>query len=322
MVRLAVIVGSEGQDGRVLKSSLDLQGIDWIGLGRNFIVTSCYFRYDLPSLIDIRNFEHVSRLIELCKPDEVYYLAAYHKSSQDVGDSLDPIAYDLYHSVNVIGLLNFLCAIRQHSSSSRLFYAGSSLVFSGEDGVIQNENTKYAPEGFYGLTKAQGILLCREFRSNYGVYASAGILYNHESALRSESFLSKRVITAAYRIKLGLQNKVSLGNLSAEVDWGYALDYIDAFQRILRIEHADEFIISTGESHTVREFVSIIFDYFGLDYLSHVVEDVGLLNRNVLRKVGDNSKLKTLTGWNTSLSFSSMVRKLVDDCISTGVLKI
>jgi GDPmannose 4,6-dehydratase len=268
--------------------------------------------------MSIDDAEQVSALLQAVRPNEIYYLAAHHNSSEQSEVDNSPSEYEIYHRTHVVGLLNFLWAIRRHSPDSRLFYAASSLVFSGIHGPIQNEDTQFTPHGYYGLTKAQGIMVCREFRRSHGVFAAAGILYNHESALRSDKFLSKKIIASAHRISLGLEEELILGNLAAETDWGYAPEYIEAFQRILRTNTPDDFVVATGESHSVAEFAQIAFSCFGLDFQKYVVENQRMLNRIVPRKVGDNSKLKIATGWTPTLNFENMVRKLVNDYLECG----
>jgi GDPmannose 4,6-dehydratase len=250
-------------------------------------------------------------------------LAAHHGSSEQKAADNSPSEYEAYHKVHVVGLLNFLSAIRIHSSESKLFYAASSLVFDGANGPIQDEKTPFTPVGFYGLTKSQGILVCREFRERYGVFAASGILYNHESALRAERFLSKKLIASAHQISLGNKDKLVVGSLSAATDWGYAPDFVLAFQHVLSVRYPDDYIVATGEAHSVADFAQIAFECFGLDYTDYVYENSNLLGRHLPRKVGDSSKLKKATGWRPSRDFPGMVRTLVGDYLSsyaTGII--
>lgn len=313
MSNIAIIVGDRGQDGMLLRASLEKQGIQVVGVGREQLSVSntCVGRHG--GKFSVACTDQVSALVEAVRPSEIYYLAAHHVSSEQLGSDNSPSEYEVYHQVHVVGLLNFLWAILNYSPNSRLFYASSSLIFSGIHGPIQNEGTPFSPVGFYGLTKAQGILICREFRERYGVYAAAGILYNHESVLRSKKFLSKKIISSAHQISLGLQHELVLGNLSAETDWGYAPDYVEAFQHITRSDSPDDYVVATGESHSVAEFAKIAFDCFGLDYRKYVRESTKVLNRHLPRKVGDSSKLKNVTGWHPTYDFSIMVQSLVRD---------
>lgn len=322
MGNTAIIVGDSGQDGTLLKASLEKQGRRVIGVGRNHVTRTdadTPFREDSFSIADA---EQVAMLVKLNGADEVYYLAAHHVSSEQNGADRSPAEYDAYHRVHVVGLMNFLTAIRDHSPRSRLFYAASSLVFNGVHGPSQNEETPLTPVGFYGLTKAQGILMCREFRRMHGVYASAGILYNHESVLRPDRFLSKKLISAAHQISLGKQHDISLGNLKAETDWGYAPDYVEAFQHILKVGTPEDFVVATGESHSVQDFAEMVFSCFGLNCKNHIRENSALLARQIPRKVGDSSKLKKMTGWKPSHDFKGMVRKLVNDYLESAAMPI
>jgi GDPmannose 4,6-dehydratase len=206
-----------------------------------------------------------------------------------------------------------LTAIVNKSPASRIFYASSSLIFSGENGKCQDENTLFTPQGIYGLTKAQAIWICREFRKKYGIFASTGILYNHESHFRKPSFLTAKIIDTAIRISKGSTEKLEIGNMSASVDWGYAKDYVRAFQLILKIDIPDDFIIASGESHTVREFIDIVFEYLNLDPNAFLNEDRKILARSPAIKVGNPGKLNKATGWAPTLSFKDFVIQLLND---------
>ncbi len=155
--------------------------------------------------------------------------------------------------------------------------------------------------------------LCREFRKKHKVFATTGILYNHESHLRRPNFLSAKIIQAAIRISKGSNEKLEVGDLSGRVDWGYAKDYVLAFQEILATKTPDDFIVATGEGHTVEEFIDIVFNYFNLNPDKYVVENKNILTRKPPVKIGDASKLRTLTGWKPSLNFSDFVIQLVKD---------
>jgi GDPmannose 4,6-dehydratase len=260
--------------------------------------------------------ETVDALVGSVKPCQIYYLAAHHTSSEAMEDDSSLTEYNRYHEVHVVGLLNFLCAIRNHAPQCRLFFAASSLIFGSPREPIQNEETPFNPYGFYGLTKAQGVHLCREFRRRHGIFASSGILYNHESSLRGNKFLSKKLIEAAHLISLGRQKSLSVGSLSAEVDWGYAPDFVEAFQLILTANAPDDFIVATGESHTVSEFADIVFKRFGLSAERYVSENSAMLGRNAPRRVGNYSKLRKTTGWQPKFDFPTFVNTLVSDYLS------
>jgi len=193
-----------------------------------------------------------------------------------------------------------------------LFYAASSLIFGDPIESPQTETTPFAPTDAYGITKTAGVQVCRHYRKVHSVYASVGILYNHESPLRAEKFVTKKIVKAAWAIKRGTRDKLVLGNLSAELDVGYAPDYVDAMRRILALDAPDDFIVATGETHSVRELVELAFGELGLDWHQHVEEDHGLITRPTLRRVGGPRKLAAATGWRASTSFASMVQALID----------
>ena len=176
--------------------------------------------------------------------------------------------------------------------------------------LVQDETTPLAPNNVYGVTKAAGLMTCRHYRDRYGLFASAGILYNHESALRDPRFVSQKIIQGAINIKKGRQDHLILGNLAAEVDWGYAPDYVEAMHRILRHSKAADFVISSGEKHSVREFVKLVCGRLGLDWRSCIRENRGVLTKPKISLVGSPKKLMRLTGWKPSVDFKGLVERL------------
>ena len=314
--RTSVIVGASGQDGSLLKRDLEMKGVTVIGVSTSGLTLPDENDAAETHDFNILDPSKVEWLVATYQPDEVYYLAAYHGSSEGNYSDLVLGNYQKHANVHVYGLLNFLSAVQLHSNDTRLFYASSSLVFDGSAGPVQNEQTPFSPVGFYGLTKAQGMLLCRQFREHHGVFASSGILYNHESVLRANSFLSKKLIVGAHRISQGLQEEIVVGSLGAETDWGYAPDYVDAFQRVLQTDDPEDFVIASGESHSVREFADVVFECFSLNADNHLKEDLTLMGRKPVKKVGDNSRLIGVTGWKRSCDFRGMVRKLVADYLA------
>jgi GDPmannose 4,6-dehydratase len=297
MTKKALVVGSAGQDGTLLSGQLRDLGYEVVGVDKG--------------QTSIEDPAEADRLIAAVQPDEVYFLAAYHHSSED-----PPVAplelFQRSYAINVSALLHVLEAIRTRSPRARLFYAASSLIFGDATETPQTEGTPPAPTCAYGITKATGVQLCRHYRNTHAIYAAVGILYNHESPLRAEKFVTKKIVKAAWAIKRGTRDKLVLGNLSAELDVGYAPEYVDAMRRIVALDAADDFIIATGETHTVRELVELAFDHVGLDWRRHVEENRALITRPSLRRVGDPRKLETATGWRSATSFSAMVRALMD----------
>ncbi len=244
--------------------------------------------------------------------DNIYYLAAHQHSSQD---SARPDHWDLFkksQEVHVEGLFHFLEAIRTLSPTTRLFYAASSLVFGAPARDPQDESTPLNPTCIYGITKACGVNLCRHFRQTHRVFASAGILFNHESPLRERKYVIPKIIQTAVSIARGSDEKLQLGDLGARIDWGYAPDYVDAMHRILSLDHPDDFVIASGETHSVQEVVEAAFSHLNLDWRAHVVESPGILTRRRSSLRGDPSKLHQQTGWRPSVDFPTLISRLVE----------
>jgi GDPmannose 4,6-dehydratase len=305
-VKRVAVVGSAGQDGRILHARLLEDGHDVFCITRD------------SSSVNIAHAEGVRAFVEDWKPEEVYYLAGYHHSSQD-RISVETLALmQQSFAVHVHGCLHFLEAIRCSGAGTRFFYAASSHIFGDASGELQNEQTPLQPDSPYAISKTAGVHCCRLYRGQHGVFASVGILYNHESPYRQEKFVSQKIIRAVLRISRGEQTKLVLGNLSARIDWGYAPDFIDAMIRILQADRADDFVIATGETHSVGEFVEIAFALLGLDWRAHVEEDRALLHRTKAPMAGDSSKLRAITGWKPSVSFAELVEILLRQAQKDG----
>lgn len=312
-MKKAIIVGYNGQDGRLLYEFLSRKGYGIIGIGKNKIL--CNNHVDVDS-IDIANTMDVHTLINDFKPDEIYYLAAFHNSSED--KPLDDI--ELYHnsySINVFSLLNFLEGMRKGSSGSKLFYAASSHIFGNATCEFQDESTPINPNSIYAITKAAGLFSCRYYRSKYSIFASVGILYNHESPLRNQKFVSKKIIQGAINIKNNTQKSLVLGDLKAEIDWGYAPDYVEAMHKILNCDSSDDFIIATGKKHTVLDFVKTTFEYLGMDWKLYVKEKPSLITRKKTTLIGNPTKLMTMTEWKPSVDFEQMIQMLIEEEIKS-----
>lgn len=294
---VAVVVGSAGQDGTLLSQLLENRGYEVVGIKRGDM--------------DICDADAVKKLMARQKPAEIYFLAAHHHSSEDTMDNEGEL-FHLSMRTHFDAAVNFLNAIATQSPASRFFYAASSHVFGLPQGGKQNEGTPLQPDSAYGITKVSGMMACRYYREKKGLFASVGILYNHESPLRDHCFVSRKIVSAAARIAREGQGSIVLGDLDAQVDWGYAPDYVEAMSRILRAERSSEYIVATGEAHTVREFAEIAFRSVGLDYRQHVSTKPELLMRQNPPRIGDATRLRTDTGWSPSISFEEMVRRLVD----------
>lgn len=306
-MKKAIIVGCNGQDGKLLQSFLLEKNYTLLGIDKKFIKCPDGF---FCNEINIKEGEEIFDLINGFKPDEIYYLAAFHYSSEEKRvENLELFQHS--YDVHVLGLNNFLEGIKRYSPKTRLFYAASSHIFGEPYCKIQSEETPINPKCVYGITKAVGFFFCRFYRDSHSLFASTGILYNHESAFRSAKYVSKKIIAGAINIKNKKQKKLILGDLSAEVDWGYAPDYVDAMYRILQTKLPDDFIIATGERHTVRDFVKTTFEYLNLDWKQHVEENKSVITKKNFYYVGNPKKLMTATGWKKSMDFKEMIRRLL-----------
>ena len=293
---IAVIVGSGGQDGQLLAEKLHGLGYEVVGLRRD--------------TINIENSTEVAKFISRLHPREVYFLAAHHHSSEEAPGSEGALFHESFN-INASAVANFLDAIAVHSPASRFFYASSCLVFPPAESGKQTEATVPLPESAYAISKAAGMLVCQYYRNIKGVFASVGILYNHESPLRGMRFVSRKIVSAAVRIARDGYGSLMLGNLESKVDWGYAPDYVDAMRRILQLPSPADYVVATGEAHTVREFAKTAFGSVGLDYQQHVSTNPDLLVRQNHLRIGDATRLKADTGWSPSISFKEMVQRLV-----------
>jgi GDPmannose 4,6-dehydratase len=306
----ALIVGSEGQDGRILFKRLADEGCVVVAVGRDSVRST---EEDEIRVLRIACREEVTSAVEHWRPDEIYYLAAIHQASQDALPVNDAELFEESLQVHVVGLVNFLEALRRLNSGGALFYAASSLVFGDATASPQDEETPFRPRCIYGITKTAGIHACRFYRSTHGLRVSAGLLYNHESPLRRENFVSQKIVRAAVAIARSATEKtLVLGDLSARIDWAYAPDVIDAMIRIVRDAEPDEYVVATGETHSVQEFVEIAFGRLGVDWRAHVVEDRRLLTRSSTTLVGNAARLRERTGWRPRVTFPEMVAILVD----------
>jgi GDPmannose 4,6-dehydratase len=296
-VNRALIIGCNGQDGRLLQAHLAEEGSEVTALGRGDV--------------SLEDPGAVRKVVERGF-QEIYYLAAHHHSSEESVDSGYLSLYLNSVSVNMNGLTHFLEAIRHHSPATRLFYAGSSLVYGAAGAEMQDEHTPFDPSCIYGITKSAGLRLCRYYRENHGVFAAGGILFNHESPLRHPKFVIPKIIRAALAIAAGVQTTLKLGTLSSRIDWGYAPDYVKAMTAILRLPAPDDFVIATGVTHSVQDAVEIVFAHLGLDWRRHVEEAPQILVRKRTVLCGDAAKLRRDTGWSPTIGFKEMLIHLVE----------
>jgi len=312
-MKKAIIVGSKGQDGQLLCALLARANYSIIGLDLDYThrTTSQW-----EEKVNINDINDVSSLIEEIKPDEVYYLAAYHHSSEDVTDDTFHLI-NFSYEVNVHSYVNFLESIKKYSNKTRIFYAATSHIFGDPTSPLQDEASEFNPKSIYGITKLDGLLLSRHYREEFGVFSSVGILYNHESHLRPDKFVSKKIVKAAVEILKNRSDELVLGDISAKIDWGFAGDYVEAMVKILNISLPDEFIIASGKETKLIEFISIVFDYLDLDWEKYVIEDTSVLKRkNSGNLIGNPSKLMTTTGWTPSTSLRDLAVLMIEHELS------
>ena len=312
-MKRALVVGSAGQDGTLLSRHLLARGTVVMGIDRG-LVTLAGESAATPAPVDLQNRAEVDRLVEGFQPDEVFYLAAFHHSSEDDAPEDLVVLFERSREVHVDGWLHVLEAVRRHAPLAHVFYAASSHVFGAPEAPVQNEDTPFNPDNAYGITKAAGVQIARFFRAR-GLHVSTGIHYNHESELRPERFVSQRIVRGALRALASRRDggvySLELGSLSAVVDWGYAPDYTDAMQRIVLAGEPNDFVVATGIPHTVAEFCAAAFTAVGLDAEEFVVERKGRITKQLAPLVGDATRLRTATGWAPTLTVHEMVMRLV-----------
>ena len=305
--RLAVLLGYAGQDGRLLWQRLNDLGYALVGIGRGAASSS---RGEWSDPVDISSATEVEHLIRMLRPGEVYHLAAHHTSAE--GDrTTDREEIERSFAVNVSSLAHLLDAVRRHSPDTRVFYAASSHMFGRPSRSPQDELCPLEPRTIYGISKAAATHLCRLYRHDHRVFVSVGILFNHESPYRRPSFLSRRIIDGALAAARAEGAPLVLGNLDAEVDWGWAPEYVDAMHRILQLGEPADFVVATGRRRSVRDFVDLAYKAVGLDWRRHVREDPGRLSRGTTGLVGDPARLRSATGWTARVELEELVALLL-----------
>ena len=304
----AIVVGSAGQDGTLLSGYLRKKDRAVIEVTR-----SAARRTDGGTeAFDVLNASQVDTLVAQASPAEIYYLAAHHHSSdQNVGDQASLLQRS--YQVHGQGFLSFLDACVRHSPKTRLFYASSALVYGHPDHCPQDETTPMRPVCAYGITKLFGMGLCELYRREYGLFCSAGILFNHESSLRQPRFVSKKIAMAAAAIKRGLQAELVLGSLDAEVDWSAASDFVEAMPMTLATEMPQDYVFSSGQRRSLRDFCDIAFATVELDFRKYVKvrEEIIFRRPRSVPLQGNPERLKRSTGWKPRIGFEELVSSLV-----------
>jgi GDPmannose 4,6-dehydratase len=310
--RRALITGVAGQDGSYLAELLVANGYDVVGIVRDPTapfenLAAVRDRIELVQA-DLLDQEALAAAMRAHRPTEVYNLA----SPSFVPRSWEhPVETAEFAAVGVTSLLE---AVRAVDTTIRVYQASSSEIFGEPSEVPQTESTPLSPVTPYGVAKAYGHFIVGSYRRRYGLHASGGILYNHESPRRPVDFLPSKVAHAAAAISLGLERELQLGDLDAQRDWGYAADYVDAMWRIVQRDEPGDYVIATGELHSVRELTETAFSHVGLDWNDHVRVDESLKRgqAELHHLVGDAAKARDELGWRPSAGFEEVVRLLVD----------
>ena len=318
-MKKALITGITGQDGSYLAELLLEKGYEVHGIIRRastFNTARIDHLYADPHINGVRMFLHYGDLsdsVNLVKllynlaPDEIYHLGA----QSHVRVSFDIPEYT--SDVTALGTIRILEAIREARLRSRFYQASSSEMFGKAQTVPQNERTPFWPRSPYGVAKVFSYWATVNYRESYGLHASNGILFNHESPRRGETFVTRKITRAVAAIKQGLQSELFLGNLEAKRDWGYAPEYVEAMWRMLQQDNGDDFVIATGETHTVREFVEAAFEAANLDWKKYVKHDPRYERpTEVDLLIGDSAKAKNILGWEPKVRFKDLVRIMVD----------
>ncbi len=315
-MKVALITGITGQDGSYLAELLLAEGYRVVGIVRRVALENPEQRmWRIRHLLDrielypasLESYPSLFKVVQQVQPDECYHLGAQSYVSYSFEDEFSTM------NINVNGTHYMLSAIREAAPTCRFYFAGSSEMFGRVRQVPQNEMTPFHPRSAYGISKVAGYELTRNYREAYGLFMVSGLLYNHESPRRGFEFVTRKITSHVARIKLGLATEVRLGNLEAKRDWGHARDYVRAMWSMLQQDEPDDFVVATGECHTVREFAQRAFGTVGLDYQDFVRLDKQLLRpAEVDQLCGDASKALAKLNWRPTVKFTDLVQEMVE----------
>lgn len=315
-MRKALITGITGQDGSYLAEFLLEKGYEVHGIVRRVAIEDPEHRlWRIKHLLDkltlhpasLESYPSIFNVIENVKPDECYHLAAQSFVSYSFEDEFSTI------NTNINGTHYVLSAIKRRSPHCKFYFAGSSEMFGLANETPQKETTPFHPRSPYGVSKVAGFHLTTNYRESYGLFACSGILFNHESPKRGLEFVTRKISNAVASIKLSLSKKLRLGTLKARRDWGFAGEYVEAMWLMLQQDRPDDYVIATGITHSVEEFVELAFNSMGLDWHEHVVIDEKLYRPAEIHELrGDYSKAKKILGWKPRVSFEELVKMMVE----------
>lgn len=328
-MKRVLITGITGQDGSYLAEFLLEKNYEVYGIIRRKSIVDYGNAKHLLGKVnfiygDITDISSIINIIKNVQPDEVYNLAA----QSFVGTSWEqPI---ITADIDGIGVLNILEAIKLVKPDTRFYQASTSELFGKVQSIPQSENTPFYPRSPYGVAKLYGHWITKNYRESYNMYACSGILFNHESERRGKEFVTRKITDAVARVKFGIQECLELGNIDSKRDWGYSKDYVEAMWLMLQQEKADDYVVATGETHTVREFVELAFKEVGIEieWKGKGVEEVGIdiCTKKVIVKInpkfyrpaeveillGNPSKAREKLGWKRKVNFEELVKKMVD----------
>ncbi len=315
-MKKALITGITGQDGSYLSELLLGKGYEVHGIVRRVAIEDPQARmWRIRHLLgrlhihsaSMESYASIFNIVSEVKPDECYHLAAQSYVSYSFEDEFSTI------NTNLNGTHYVLSALKRQAPECKFYFAGSSEMFGKVSETPQNEKTPLHPRSPYGISKMAGFELTRNYREAYGLFALSGILFNHESPRRGPEFVTRKISSGAAKIKLGMEKQIRLGNLEAKRDWGHARDYVKAMWLMLQQEEPEDYVIATGRSHSVLDFLEQAFNYLGLNYPDHLVIDRKLYRPseiNILQ--GDASKARKKLGWSPEVSFEDLVKEMVD----------
>ena len=315
-MKKALITGISGQDGSYLSEFLLKKNYEVHGIIRRVALEDETHR--LWRLRNIRNevklhsgslesFPSLAKIINKIQPNEIYHLAA----QSYVGNSFEDEFSTL--NTNINGTHYMLSSMKEFSPKSKFYFAGSSEMFGKAVESPQNENTKFYPRSAYGISKVAGFELTRNYREAYNFYASAGILFNHESPRRGFEFVTRKISLAVAKIKNNLQKELTLGNIKAKRDWGHAKDYVEAMWLILQQKKAEDFVIGTGDQHSVEDFLDIAFRHIGKNYKDYIRIDERLFRpAEVETLLADPTNSKKKLKWEPRIKFEDLVKEMVE----------
>jgi GDPmannose 4,6-dehydratase len=311
----ALITGITGQDGSYLAELLLDKGYEVHGIVRRVALEDPEHRMWRIRHVEeklhlhaaaLESYASIFKVVEEVRPDECYHLAAQSFVSYSFEDEFSTI------NTNINGTHYILSAIKQKAPECRFYFAASSEMFGLTKESPQNEKTRFHPRSPYGISKVAGHHLTQNYREAYDLFACNGILFNHESPRRGYEFVTRKITSIAARIKSGQTRELPLGNLDAKRDWGFAGDYVEAMWQMLQLDEPDDYVIATGETYTVREFVRAAFECLGLDYEKHVVLDEDLFRpAEVYELRGDFTKAREAFGWEPKVKFGTLVEMMV-----------